>query len=135
MKKFMMFMEEAKKIIQKNVLGENLEICGSNPITGYLRDGCCNTDNFDRGSHTVCAVVTDEFLEFSKSRGNDLTTPIPELDFNGLMHGDSWCLCADRWLEAYQNHKAPYVKIKSTNIKALEKIDLDSLKELALDIS
>ena len=120
---------------QKNVLGEDLEICGSNPITGYLRDGCCNTDNFDRGSHTVCAVVTDEFLEFSKSRGNDLTTPVPELDFNGLIHGDSWCLCADRWLEAYQNHKAPYVKIKSTNIKALEKIDLDSLKEFALDIS
>ena len=100
--------------VQKNVLGEDLELCGSNPITGYLRDGCCNTDNFDRGSHTVCAVVTDEFLEFSKSQGNDLTTPIPELDFNGLMHGDSWCLCADRWLEAYQNHKAPYVKLKST---------------------
>ena len=121
--------------VQKNVLGEDLELCGSNPITGYLRDGCCNTDEFDRGSHTVCAVVTDEFLEFSKSEGNDLTTPIPELDFSGLMHGDSWCLCADRWLEAYQNHKAPYVKLKSTNIKALEKIDLDSLKEFALDIS
>jgi len=120
---------------QKNVLGENIELCGSDPITGYHRDGCCNTDSFDRGSHTVCAVVTDEFLEFSKSRGNDLTTPIPELDFNGLVHGDSWCLCADRWLEAYQNNKAPYVKIKSTNIKALEKIDLDSLKEFALDIS
>tara|TARA_B100001057_G_scaffold332633_1_gene333058 strand:- start:289 stop:663 length:375 start_codon:yes stop_codon:yes gene_type:complete len=121
--------------IQKNVLGEDLEVCGTNPITGYLRDGCCNTDQLDHGSHTVCAVVTDEFLEFSKSLGNDLTTPIPELDFNGLIHGDSWCLCADRWLEAYQNQKAPYVKIKSTNIKALEKIDLDSLKEYALDIS
>jgi len=120
---------------QKNVIGENIELCGSDPITGYHRDGCCNTDNYDRGSHTVCAVVTDEFLEFSKSRGNDLITPIPELGFNGLVHGDSWCLCADRWLEAYQNNKAPYVKIKSTNIKALEKIDLDSLKEFALDIS
>jgi uncharacterized protein (DUF2237 family) len=120
---------------QKNVIGENIELCGSDPITGYHRDGCCNTDNYDRGSHTVCAVVTDEFLEFSKSRGNDLITPIPELGFRGLVHGDSWCLCADRWLEAYQNNKAPYVKIKSTNIKALEKIDLDSLKEFALDIS
>ena len=80
-------------------------------------------------------MVTDDFLEFSKSRGNDLVTPIPELDFAGLNHGDSWCLCADRWLEAYQNQKAPYVKLKSTNIKALEKIDLDSLKEFALDIS
>ena len=108
--------------VQKNVLGEDLEICGTNPITGYLRDGCCNTDAFDRGSHTVCAVVTDSFLEFSKSRGNDLTTPIPELDFSGLIDGDTWCLCADRWLEAYQNQKAPYVKLKSTNIKALEKI-------------
>ena len=121
--------------IQKNVLGEDLEVCGTNPVTGYLRDGCCNTDHLDHGSHTVCAVVTDEFLQFSKSLGNDLTTPIPELDFKGLIHGDCWCLCADRWLEAYQNQKAPYVKIKSTNIKALEKIDLDSLKEYALDIS
>ena len=81
--------------VQKNVLGEDLEVCGSDPVTGYLRDGCCNTDSFDRGSHTVCAVVTSDFLEFSKSRGNDLMTPIPELDFAGLNDGDSWCLCAD----------------------------------------
>ena len=120
---------------QKNVLGEKLELCGKNPMTGFLRDGCCNTDTFDRGSHTVCAVVTNEFLEFSKSKGNDLSTPIPELDFTGLVEGDSWCLCADRWLEAYQNNKAPHIKLKSTNIKALEKIDLDNLKEYALDIS
>ena len=118
-----------------NVLGNKLEPCSLDPLTGWLRDGCCNTDEFDRGSHTVCAVVTIDFLEFSKSRGNDLMTPIPELNFAGLDHGDSWCLCADRWLEAYQNQKAPYVKLKSTNIKALEKIDLDSLKEFALDIS
>ena len=120
---------------QKNVLGEKLELCGKDPMTGFLRDGCCNTDTFDRGSHTVCAVVTNEFLEFSKSKGNDLSTPIPELDFTGLVEGDSWCLCADRWLEAYQNNKAPHIKLKSTNIKALEKIDLDNLKEYALDIS
>ena len=121
--------------VQKNVLGEDLEVCGSDPVTGYLRDGCCNTDSSDRGSHTVCAVVTSDFLKFSKSRGNDLMTPIPELDFPGLTDGYSWCLCADRWLEAYPNQKAPFVKLKSTNIKALEKIDLDSLKEFALDIS
>lgn len=120
---------------QKNVLGESLELCSKDPMTGFLRDGCCNTNTFDRGSHTVCAVVTNEFLEFSKSIGNDLSTPIPELDFKGLAEGDSWCLCADRWLEAYQNNKAPHIKLKSTNIKALEKIDLDNLKEYALDIS
>ena len=120
---------------QKNVLGESLELCSKDPMTGFLRDGCCNTNTFDRGSHTVCAVVTNEFLEFSKSIGNDLSTPIPELDFKGLAEGDSWCLCADRWLDAYQNNKAPHIKLKSTNIKALEKIDLDNLKEYALDIS
>ena len=109
---------------QKNVLGEKLELCGKDPMTGFLRDGCCNTDTFDRGSHTVCAVVTNEFLEFSKSKGNDLSTPIPELDFKGLVEGDSWCLCAERWLEAYQNNKAPHIKLKSTNIKALEKLSL-----------
>ena len=77
---------------QKNVLGESLEICGENPLTGYFRDGCCHTEENDRGSHTVCAIVTDEFLQFSKSQGNDLSTPRPELDFIGLKHGDSWCL-------------------------------------------
>ena len=118
-----------------NVFGKPLLLCGMDPITGYYRNGCCDTGQFDTGTHTVCAVVTDSFLEFSKSRGNDLTTPIPELDFSGLIDGDTWCLCADRWLEAYQNQKAPFVKLKSTNIKALEKIDLDCLKEYALDIS
>ena len=120
---------------QKNVLGGDLELCSSNPLTGWYRDGCCNTDENDNGLHTVCAKVNSDFLEWCKSAGNDLVTPIPELDFAGLNDGDSWCLCADRWLEAYQNQKAPYVKLKSTNIKALEKIDLDSLKEFALDIS
>ena len=121
--------------VQKNVLGEDLELCGSNPVTGYLRDGCCNTDNFDRGSHTVCAVVTDEFLEFSKSQGNDLTTPIPELDFNGLMHGDSWCLCALRWEEARQAGCAPRVKLTSTNIKTLEMVDFADLKAYQIDLN
>ena len=121
--------------VQKNVLGEDLELCGSNPVTGYLRDGCCNTDNFDRGSHTVCAVVTDEFLEFSKSQGNDLTTPIPELDFNGLMHGDSWCLCALRWEEARQAGCAPRVKLTSTNIKTLEMVEFEDLKAHQIDLN
>ena len=120
---------------QKNVLGEPLEICGENPITGYFRDGSCSTDETDTGSHTVCASVTKEFLEFSKSMGNDLSTPRPELGFDGLKEGDSWCLCASRWLEAYQNGAAPKIKLKSTHLKALENIDLDSLKAHSIDIS
>tara|TARA_B100001175_G_C19005790_1_gene401051 strand:- start:146 stop:523 length:378 start_codon:yes stop_codon:yes gene_type:complete len=121
--------------IQKNVLGEPIEICGEDPITGFYRDGCCNTNHKDSGSHTVCAKVTKEFLEFSKDAGNDLTTPRPEYGFDGLKDGDSWCLCANRWLEAYQNNVAPKIKLKSTNIKALEVIDLDYLKEHSVDIS
>ena len=121
--------------IQKNVLGEPIEICGEDPITGFYRDGCCNTNHKDAGSHTVCAKVTKEFLEFSKDAGNDLTTPRPEYGFDGLKDGDSWCLCANRWLEAYQNNVAPKIKLKSTNIKALEVIDLDYLKQHSVDIS
>tara|TARA_B100001250_G_C19639838_1_gene717749 strand:- start:88 stop:465 length:378 start_codon:yes stop_codon:yes gene_type:complete len=120
---------------QKNVLGEPLEVCSENPITGYFRDGCCNTDTSDVGSHTVCTKVTNDFLEFSKNQGNDLSTPRPEYGFDGLKDGDAWCLCADRWLEAYQNGVAPKIKLKSTNIKALEIIDLDYLKAHSVDIS
>ncbi len=118
-----------------NVLGEPLEICGEEPMTGYFRDGSCRTDKNDYGSHTVCAFVTEEFLEFSKIRGNDLKTPRPELNFVGLKEGDSWCLCANRWLEAYQNGAAPKIKLRSTNIKALDVISLDILKANAVDIS
>ena len=113
---------------QKNVLGDKLEQCGCDPMTGYFRDGCCNTDAYDRGSHTVCAILTDEFLQFSLSRGNDLITPRPEYDFPGLKAGDSWCLCASRWLEAEAYHCAPPVKLGSTNIAALERIELEVLK-------
>ena len=120
---------------QRNVLGEPLEVCGENPITGYFRDGCCNTDTSDVGSHTVCTKVTNDFLEFSKNQGNDLSTPRPEHGFDGLKDGDTWCLCADRWLEAYQNGVAPKIKLKSTNVKALEIIDLDYLKAHSVDIS
>tara|TARA_Y100000748_G_scaffold269955_1_gene242351 strand:- start:1224 stop:1601 length:378 start_codon:yes stop_codon:yes gene_type:complete len=122
-------------ISQKNVLGEPLESCGTDPITGYHRDGSCNTDDTDSGSHTVCANVTIEFLEFSKSMGNDLSTPRPEFGFEGLKPGDAWCLCANRWLEAFQNNAAPKIKLKSTNIKALDVIDLDTLKAHSIDIS
>lgn len=122
-------------IPQKNVLGEPLESCGTDPITGYHRDGSCNTDDTDSGSHTVCANVTIEFLEFSKSMGNDLSTPRPEFGFEGLKPGDAWCLCANRWLEAFQNNAAPKIKLKSTNIKALDVIDLDTLKAHSIDIS
>ena len=118
-----------------NVFGEPLEICGENPLTGYYRDGCCKTDSSDYGSHTVCAQVTAEFLEFSKSMGNDLTTPRPEMDFDGLKNGDTWCLCANRWLEAYQNGAAPKIKLRSTNIKALNVISMEILKANAIDIS
>ena len=120
---------------QKNVLGEPLEVCGENPVTGYFRDGCCNTDASDLGSHTVCIKVTNDFLEFSKNQGNDLSTPRPEHGFDGLKDGDTWCLCAERWLEAYQNGVAPKIKLKSTNVKALEIIDLDYLKAHSVDIS
>jgi|TARA_B100001996_G_scaffold6251_1_gene5308 hypothetical protein len=121
--------------IQKNVLGEALELCGTTPLTGYFRDGSCNSDKDDIGSHTVCAQVTKEFLEFSKSIGNDLSSPNLELGFDGLKDGDTWCLCANRWLEAFQQDAAPRIKLKSTNIKALEVIDLDTLKKYAIDIS
>ena len=105
------------------------------PLTGYFRDGSCKTDENDYGSHTVCAFVTEEFLEFSKSRGNDLKTPRPDLNFQGLKEGDSWCLCANRWLEAYQNGAAPKVKLRSTNARALDVISLEILKANAVDIS
>jgi uncharacterized protein (DUF2237 family) len=120
---------------QKNVLGETLEICGTSPLTGYFRDGLCNSDKDDIGSHTVCAQVTKDFLEFSKSTGNDLSSPNIDLGFNGLKDGDTWCLCANKWLEAFQQGVAPRIKLKSTNIKALEVIDLDTLKEYSIDIS
>ena len=85
-----------------NVLGEKLEVCGTDPKTGFYRDGCCNTGPDDFGAHVVCAVVTDEFLEYSKSKGNDLSTPRPEFGFEGLKGGDSWCLCASRWPELWK---------------------------------
>ncbi len=110
-----------------NVFNEPLMVCGTSPMTGAYRDGCCNTGVNDRGTHTVCAVVTDAFLQFSKSRGNDLTMVYPPTNFKGLVDGDKWCLCVSRWIEAYQAGVAPPIILKATHIKTLEYISLDAL--------
>ena len=120
---------------QKNVFGEPIEECCSQPITGYFRDGFCRTSKYDQGSHTVCALITQEFLEFSISQGNDLSTLRPEFQFPGLVEGHSWCLCAGRWLEAHQASCAPKVYLKRTNSKALDIIPLDILHGYAIDLS
>ena len=120
--------------VQKNVLGENLELCSNNPLTGWYRDGCCNTDANDRGLHTVCAKVTTEFLEWCKDAGNDLITPHPEFDFPGLKEGDKWCVCANRWLEAYENGKAPMIYLRKSHQKSTSIIDIEILKKYALDL-
>ena len=120
---------------QKNVLDEELQDCGIDPMTGFYRDGCCNTGAGDVGTHTVCAIMTDEFLEYSKSKGNDLITPRPEFDFPGLKAGDAWCLCALRWEEARQAGCAPRVKLTSTNIKTLEMVEFDDLKAHQIDLN
>ncbi len=118
-----------------NVLGEKLEPCSTDPVTGFFRNGCCDTSATDRGSHTVCVVMTAEFLAFSKARGNDLSTPRPEFGFDGLKPGDQWCLCAARFVEAYEAGMAPRVKLISTHKKALEIVALDRLREHALERS
>lgn len=111
-----------------NVLGTELSICGTDPVTGFFRDGACNTCDADQGSHTVCAVMTAEFLAFSKYVGNDLSTPRPEFGFVGLKPGDSWCLCASRFLQAHEDGCAPQVSLTATHQRALEIIPLDVLK-------
>ena len=121
--------------IQKNVLGLELEVCGTDPVTGFYRDGCCNTGAGDVGTHTVCAIVDDRFLEFSRDQGNDLITPRPEYRFKGLKSGDRWCLCAMRWEEARKAGCAPKVKLTSTNIKTLEFVTLENLKEHQIDVN
>ncbi len=116
----------------KNVFGTELATCSNSPKTGFYRDGCCNTGPQDKGVHTVCAIMTEEFLEFSKSRGNDLSTPKPQWNFPGLKPGDRWCLCAPRWLEAYKAGKAPKVKLEATHEKTLEIVEMDTLLEFAV---
>ena len=118
---------------KRNVLGGTLANCSKQPLTGFFRDGCCNTSDEDRGSHTVCAVMTDEFLEFSVAQGNDLVTPMPMFNFPGLKAGDKWCLCAARWLEAYEAGAAPKISLAATHEAALEIVPLEALIEHAID--
>ena len=118
----------------KNVLGGDLKVCGTSPATGFYRDGCCNTGPSDDGLHLVCAQVTDEFLRFSASRGNDLITAIPAFGFPGLKDGDRWCLCVERWKEAFQAGVAPPVVLAATHISALEFVELEDLQANALDV-
>lgn len=118
-----------------NVLGTRLEICSLQPMTGFFRDGCCNTSPEDVGSHTVCAVMTSEFLAYSKAAGNDLSTPVPEFGFPGLQPGDRWCLCAPRWQEALEAGSAPRVVLRATHQGALAFCALEDLKKYAIDLA
>ena len=111
-----------------NVLGTELVPCSYDPLTGYYRDGCCNTDATDHGTHVICAKVTQEFLDYSLKRGNDLITPMPQYRFAGLKAGDRWCLCAMRWKEALEAGVAPQVILESTHAKALEYLSLEQLQ-------
>lgn len=113
----------------KNVLGKPLLKCSEDPLTGFFRDGCCNTSYQDQGMHTVCIIATSAFLDFSKARGNDLSTPKPEFNFPGVKPGDGWCLCAARWLEAYQNNCAPKVNLNATHEETLAIIPLEYLEK------
>ena len=124
-----------RRVAARNVLGETLDLCSIKPTTGFYRDGCCNTGEDDLGSHTVCAVMTPEFLEFSKSRGNDLSTPRQELGFPGLKPGDRWCLCAPRWQEALGAGKAPRVVLRATHEGALACCSLADLKRFVIDLA
>ncbi len=119
----------------KNVLGTELETCGLSPMTGFYRDGCCNMLPGDGGLHLLCAEMTAEFLEFSAARGNDLSTPNHEFGFPGLKAGDRWCLCVQRWKEAFDSEMAPPVVLAATHISALEFVDLEDLTANAVDVA
>ena len=120
---------------QKNVLGEKLESCSNDPLTGWFRDGCCNTNTIDHGVHTVCAKVTTKFLKWAKNAGNDLITPHPDFGFPGLKEGDCWCVCAETYAQAIDAGMACKILLKKTNIKTLEIIPLEKLKQYAIDLS
>ena len=123
------------EVERRNVFGGPIEECSIKPMTGFFRNGCCDTSAEDVGSHTVCVVMSAEFLEFSKSRGNDLSTPMPELGFAGLEPGDRWCLCAPRWQEALEARQAPRVVLRATHEGALEYCSLADLKRYAIDLA
>lgn len=119
---------------ERNILGDELESCGTDPMTGYYRTGCCETGDDDLGNHSVCAVVTTEFLTQQRNEGNDLTTARPEFGFPGLTAGDRWCVCADRWLRAHEAGAAPPVVLAATHERATEVIPLEVLREHAVDV-
>jgi uncharacterized protein (DUF2237 family) len=128
--------------MERNVLGDELEPCSTDPTTGFQRDGCCGTHPDDRGRHELCAVMTDDFLAFSKAQGNDLTTPRPELQFPGLTPGDRWCLCLGRWIEALEATRdrrlaettVPSVVLEATNESVLDTVELETLRRHAYDV-
>ena len=124
-----------EKISKYNIFDEPIEVCSLNPLTGFFRDGCCKSNQQDHGSHLVCAQVTNQFLDFSLSKGNDLITPRKEFYFKGLKHGDRWCLCSDRWIEALKANVAPKIILKATNKEILKKIDLKILMKHSLDVN
>lgn len=126
------FSEPPRRRIGRNVLGGKLGICGTSPMTGFYRDGCCRTGADDHGRHTLCAVVTQEFLQFALDRGNDLVSPVPQHGFPGLKPGDRWCLCVERWKEAFEADVAPPVVLEATHFSVLEYVDLEDLQEHAL---
>ena len=119
---------------ERNVLGGPLEPCGTDPVTGFFRDGCCSTGPEDVGSHTVCAVMTEDFLDHQRSVGNDLLTPVPAFRFPGLKPGDRWCVVALRWLQAYQDGRAAPVVLASTHERTLDMVPLEALKAYAVDV-
>lgn len=119
--------------LPKNVLGTELQPCCNDPMTGFYRDGYCRTGGTDYGIHTVCVVMTDEFLQFSQAVGNDLSTPIPEYDFPGLVAGDRWCLCVQRWQQALAAGMAPQVVLEATHMSSIEFVSLDDLRAYSVD--
>lgn len=126
---------EFRRAASRNVFGAPLETCSNKPMTGFFRNGCCDTGPDDLGSHTVCVVVTEEFLRFSKSQGNDLSTPAPAFGFAGLQPGDRWCLCGPRWQEALEADSAPRVVLRATHEGALQFCKLADLKRYAIDLA
>ena len=126
--------DDTGAVIDRNVLGAELEPCGSDPVTGFYRDGRCHTGPEDRGSHTICAVATAEFLEHQRRIGNDLSTPMPEYHFPGLAPGDRWCVTAVNWLRAHEDGAAAYVVLASTHQRALEIVPLSALQQHAVDV-
>ena len=127
-------MRDAGTVTERNVLGDELEPCGTDPLTGFFRDGCCSTGPEDLGSHTICAVVTADFLEHQRRIGNDLSTPLPQYGFPGLVPGDRWCVTAVNWVRAYNDGVAAPVVLASTNEAVLGIVALDVLRELAVDV-